>query len=96
LIKRPILFLHAKNAIQVFEDLQQKQEKEVINMGDIITRLDVVNYASLAEINYFNGQKINDLNSYMRNYLTKQIEFYSEITEKLQKALAKYEVLPNH
>ncbi len=65
-------------------------------MGDIITRLDVVNYASLAEINYFNGQKINDLNSYMRNYLTKQIEFYSEITEKLQKALAKYEVLPNH
>jgi sorting nexin-9/18/33 len=74
--------------------LQQKQEKEVINMGDIITRLDVVNYATLAEVNYFNGQKINDFSLYMRSFLSKQIEFYSEITEKLQKALAKFEVLP--
>jgi hypothetical protein len=44
-----------------------------------MTRLEVANYTTLAEINFFNNQKVHDYNMYMRAFLSKQIEFYSEV-----------------
>lgn len=49
-------------------------------MGDVLNRLEVSNYATLAEINFFNNEKVVDFNNYMKTYLSKQIEFYTDVS----------------
>ncbi len=69
-------FFFFKNAIQIFDEIQQKQNN---NIDDIMTRLEVANLATLAEVNFFGNQIFPDFNMYMRLFLSKQIEFYSQV-----------------
>ena len=73
-----ILFF--KHAIQIHDEIQQKPEKQSYNTHDMMSRLEVANYSTLAEINFFNNQKVHDYNAYMKAFLTKQIEFYTDVS----------------
>lgn len=46
------------------------------------SRIDVISYASLAEMNHFNQNRVPDFKAMMQNYLTNQIEFYQKVSIK--------------
>lgn len=81
-----------KSAILAVEEAQSRPERQDMQqLNDATNRLNVVNYATLAEINFFHAQKLTDFNAYTKEFLNKQILFYSEIVEKLKKAVSKYD-----
>jgi hypothetical protein len=49
----------------------------------MMNRLEVANYSTLAEINFFNKQKVLDYNTYMKEFLKKQIEFYNDVSNTI-------------
>lgn len=50
-------------------------------------RADVVTYATIAEMNHFEQERINDLNKVMREFLTGQLKLYQEIVVNIENAL---------
>lgn len=50
-------------------------------------RADVVTYATLAEMNHFEEERIIDYNRVMRTFLSGQLILYSKIVENLEEAL---------
>jgi sorting nexin-9/18/33 len=84
-----------KNAIQTYEEFQTKPEKlEGHKLMEVAPRLELINHVTFAEINLFNKEKVDDLNIYMRKFLQQQISFYSEITDRLKRALSSFEQIP--
>ncbi len=45
-------------------------------------RNQVLNHVVLAEINYFQKEKVNDLKLYMKSFLKQQIDFYQKVFRK--------------
>lgn len=84
-----------KNAIQTYEEFQQKPEKlEGRSLMEIAPRREIVSHVTFAEMNLFNRDKVEDMTLYMRNFLQQQISFYTEITECLKRAYANFEKIP--
>lgn len=84
-----------KNAIQTFEELQQRPEKlEGRSLMEVAPRREIISHVTFAEINLFNRDKVDDFNNYMKTYLQQQITFYSEITECLKRAYTAFEKIP--
>jgi hypothetical protein len=84
-----------KNAIQTYEEFQAKPEKlEGHKLMEVAPRLELIHHVTFAEINLFNKDKVDDLNLYMRKFLQQQISFYSEITDRLKRALTSFEQVP--
>lgn len=54
-------------------------------------RADVVSYCVLAEIDYFQEERVNDFKLMMKQFLTGQIQFYENIVAELRGALSKYD-----
>jgi sorting nexin-9/18/33 len=74
-----------KSAIVAVEEAQARPERQDMQqLNDAMSRLNVVNYATLAEINFFHTQKLTDLNAYTKEFLNKQILFYSEVSSFLK------------
>jgi hypothetical protein len=91
----PDIVQFEKNAIQHYEEFQQKPEKlQGRALSEVAPRREIISHVTFAEINQFNKDKVEDLTLYMRSFLQKQIEFYSEITECLKKAYSGFEQIP--
>lgn len=54
-------------------------------------RADVVTYATLAEMNHFQTERVTDFKNMMQSFLTAQINFYQNIVYQLQETLTMYE-----
>lgn len=61
------------------------------SVASITQRTDVVTYATLAEINHFETERINDFKFMMQKFLGSQIQFYQSIVDKLQDALSEFD-----
>lgn len=46
----------------------------------VVQRADVMSYGTLAEMNHFHYSRIQDFKLLMQNYLTAQIEFYTNVS----------------
>ncbi len=60
-------------------------------MHDIASRREIICNVTLAEINQFNRNKVDDLTNYIPNILQKQIDMYSEIVTCLKRAHSSFE-----
>lgn len=54
-------------------------------------RADVVSYATIAEMNHFQEERVTDHNQQMKLFLEGQLTLYRNIVTKLEKALEKYQ-----
>jgi sorting nexin-9/18/33 len=79
--------LSKKREHQKMLDEGKIDEKSV---SQINSRADVVTYATLAEIDHFQEERIADFNEAMQNFLKSQIAFYQNIVYKLQETLDFY------
>lgn len=59
-------------------------------LTEINKRADVVTYATLAEMNHFQEERVNDFNIVMRTFISGQLNLYREIVSKLEEALDKF------
>ncbi|RUS75446.1 hypothetical protein EGW08_016796 [Elysia chlorotica] len=77
----------AKECIKAQEE-GKMNETEVTS---VLTRADTISYATLAEMNNFQRDRVIDFKSMMQQYLREQIDFYKNLTEKLETALHHYD-----
>lgn len=87
----PNLLQFEKNSAQTFHDLAKLPDS---NLDAIKPRKDLITHITLAEMNFLNEQKVNDMNLYMREFLANQINFYAQISTCLKSALAAFEQIP--
>lgn len=91
--------------ITSFHKTFQSKHKEYQKMRDevklsqedlegIRQRMDVVSYATLAEVSHFQKQKVHDFNTAMHTFLGGQISFYEEIVSNLKEAQSRYMTAP--
>lgn len=93
----PDIVQFEKNAIQTFEEFQQRPEKlEGRSLIEIAPRREIISHVTFAEINLFNKDKVDDITQYMKNFLQQQILFYTEITECLKRAYSNFEKIPSN
>ncbi|VDP27106.1 unnamed protein product [Soboliphyme baturini] len=57
----------------------------------IKSRVNIINYATLAEVNHFKKECSKDFNKMMAEFLRAQVVFYQEIVDKLQEALLRFD-----
>ena len=69
--------------------LQEEGKMQESEVSNVIQQSDIVSYGTMAEIQNFQRQRVADFKSSMQIYLGGQIEFYKEITRKLEEALGK-------
>ena len=85
-----------RQAISVFEEFQQKPQLLCgKSLMEVIPRKEITTHAVLAEMNLFNTNKTDDFAQFMKSFLRKQINFYTNITDNLKSALANFEKIPN-
>lgn len=80
-------FLNKHKEYQKMRDEVKLSQEE---LEGIRQRMDVVSYATLAEISNFQRQKVVDFNHAMHSFLGGQIEFYEEIVRNLKETQARY------
>lgn len=86
-----ILQLH-KNTVNAKNEQERLFEENKVDektLAGIRERANIVTYATLAEINHFHNERLNDFKQMMQVFLTAQINFHSDIVAKLQTALNK-------
>ncbi|GAB6022417.1 hypothetical protein CHUAL_006534 [Chamberlinius hualienensis] len=81
-----ILGVH-KGALQKMKEMQKLGSAS----PDCEHRMNVLSYSVLAEMNHLKGEVVVDFNTMMKNFLTAQIQFYDEISQKLRGALEMYQ-----
>lgn len=87
----PNLLHFEKNSAQTFLELAKLPEN---NVDAIKPRRDLITHITLAEMNFLNGQKVDDMNLYMREFLANQVDFYAQISTCLQRALVAFQQIP--
>ena len=91
----PDIVQFEKNSIQTYEEFTQRPEKlQGRNLHEIAPRREIISHVTFAEINQFNRDKVDDITNYMRSFLQKQIDFYSEITDCLKRAQSSFDQIP--
>lgn len=83
-----------RGALQKRKDCEKMTgEKKMDNaqLLEVQQRVEVVNYAVLAEINHFKTERTGDLKNTMKKFLQEQINFYQNVVGELQKALNAYD-----
>ncbi|KAI0228871.1 Sorting nexin-33 [Lamellibrachia satsuma] len=83
-----ILSVH-RTATQKIQE--QGGRLEDADMSTAQARADVIAYATLAEMNHFQQCRVTDFKYMMQHYLREQINFYQQVTQKLQSALQQYD-----
>ncbi|KAH3886426.1 hypothetical protein DPMN_010433 [Dreissena polymorpha] len=71
--------------------LQGENRMQENAVTSVVQRADVISCGTLAEINHFHKQRCVDFKDVMKTFLSAQIKFYAEISQKLQGALDKVE-----
>lgn len=81
-----------KGAMNKKKESKKALDENRINeksLEGINKRADIVTYATLAEMNHFQEERVNDFNIVMRTFLTGQLKLYRDIVGKLEEALEK-------
>lgn len=86
----PEIYQVYKGAIQ-----KKKEHRKAFDEGrldqksleGINRRADVVTYATIAEMNHFEEERINDFNGIMRTFLQGQLKLYKEMVQSIESAL---------
>lgn len=78
--------------------VQQRAPSTTTDFSSAIHRNHVLNHVVLAEINFFQQEKVTDLNSYMKTLVDEQIQFYEKVTPRFisEEALFLYSSLLGH
>lgn len=79
------------------KEYQKMRDEVKLSQEDlegIRQRMDVVSYATLAEVSHFQKQKVHDFNTAMHHFLGGQISFYEEIVSNLKEAQSRYMTAP--
>ncbi|GFS07825.1 sorting nexin [Elysia marginata] len=71
--------------------LQEEGKMNETEVTSVLTRADTISYATLAEMNNFQRDRVVDFKSMMQHYLREQIDFYKNLTQKLETALHHYD-----
>ncbi|CAM4772641.1 unnamed protein product [Rotaria magnacalcarata] len=69
-----------------FEFMRSLQQRPPADFNSILHRSQVLNHVVLAEINFFQKEKVKDLNLYMKTLIDEQVQFYEKITSELKDA----------
>ncbi|XP_062590061.1 sorting nexin-33-like [Saccostrea cucullata] len=88
-----VLKLH-EGAIGKAKECERLKEEGRMPESDVtavIQRADVISFGTLAEMNHFQRERVVDYKDMMTKFLTGQIKFYREITQKLESALQKFD-----
>lgn len=86
-----ILQLH-RNAMNTKNEQERLLEEGKISestMARVNQRVNVTTYTTLAEINHFHNERLDDFKTIMQSFLQQQIMFYQTIAGKLQTVLNK-------
>ncbi|ESN98565.1 hypothetical protein HELRODRAFT_185844 [Helobdella robusta] len=81
------LMIH-KSAQTKIQD--QSSKLTSAELQKVQNRADVISYAILADVEHLQRYRVHDFANYMRAYLGGQIEFYKQITQKLEESLKQY------
>lgn len=84
----PEIYQIYKGAISKKKEHENRLDKDALD--GINKRADVVTYATVAEMNHFQEERVRDFNQVMRVYLTGQLKLYKEIVSNLESALEQF------
>ncbi|CAF3981534.1 unnamed protein product, partial [Rotaria sp. Silwood1] len=82
----PLILSIQRSASEFIRNIQQRGPSTVSDYNGVIHRSQVLNHVVLAEINFFQKEKVQDLNLYMKTLMHEQIQFYEQITSELHDA----------
>lgn len=57
----------------------------------VLSRVEVITSTVLAEVDHFNQKRVADFKGYMQKYVQGQINFYKQVTAKLEDTLSQYD-----
>ncbi|XP_071116192.1 sorting nexin lst-4-like isoform X1 [Haliotis cracherodii] len=73
---------------QKLQDEGKMTDKEV---QEVMQKSDIISYGTLAEMNHFQKERVNDYKKMTKSFLQEQIKFFKTITQKLESTLAKFD-----
>lgn len=84
------------SSISIHKESVNKVKEKVDRLSDgerkaVQRRADIITSTVLANMLYFQQERVTDFKAYMSDYLQKQIEFHTTITSNLRTALQQYE-----
>ncbi|CAF2514305.1 unnamed protein product [Rotaria sp. Silwood2] len=82
----PLILSIQRCGSDFIRNIQQRGPSTVSDFNSVINRAQVLNHVVLAEINFFQKEKVKDLNLYMKTLMNEQILFYEQITSELRDA----------
>ncbi|XP_076471286.1 sorting nexin lst-4-like isoform X2 [Babylonia areolata] len=88
-----VLKVH-EGAIGRAKECMKQQEEGKMTEGEVqkvLHKADTISYATLAEMNHFQRERVRDFKDMMQLYLRSQIQFYQDMTRKLETALSHYD-----
>lgn len=56
------------------------QNRAVTDLVNVADRYQTLNHVVLAEINFFQREKVQDLNAYLKALMDEQIQFYERVS----------------
>ncbi|XP_012935877.1 sorting nexin lst-4 [Aplysia californica] len=71
--------------------LQEEGKMSESEVNSVLARADTISYGTLSEMNHFQHERVVDFKHMMQSYLREQIEFYKQVTSKLEQALQHYD-----
>lgn len=73
-----------KNASVSYKCIQQKSKAKGVTMQEVTPRRDKISHVTLAEINHFNKDNIDDIGIFFKKYVDKQVLFYSSLLDSFK------------
>ncbi|UJR08836.1 hypothetical protein I4U23_013090 [Adineta vaga] len=86
----PMILSIQRSASEFLRNIQQRGATGTPDFAGIIHRSQVLNHVVLAEINFFQREKVYDFTTYLKQLLHEQIQFYENITAELREAAATF------
>ncbi|CAF1162187.1 unnamed protein product [Adineta ricciae] len=86
----PAILMVQRSASECIRNVQQRGLTGTPDFAGAIHRSQILNHVILAEINFFQREKVYDFNTYLKQLLHEQIMFYENITEKLRETAAAF------
>ncbi len=59
--------------------MKSNQQRGPTDLSSAVLRGHTLNHVVLAEINFFQKEKVNDLNIYLKTLIEEQIQFYEKV-----------------
>lgn len=81
----------ALNKKREHQKLQEEGKVDSATAASVYRRADIVSYATLAEIDYFQKQRVIEFREMIKHFLKQQILFYENITDTLRQNFERYE-----